>query len=184
MGGPGTAQAAGLTCRQASPPHLTSSHELPETHASGARLGEPAQGRMKGHPQGLTHPPKYTHASQTPSRQAEREIHVNTEPPTAKGSRAAAPKLQVWGEGRTNSPRDPWDPGRDPWDPRRGPGAQQLTHTASQTLALCSEPTNNEIKGRVVTSIIKSISRPVAGQLRINHCELSLLVEPRGPLIH
>ena len=122
MGGPGTAQAAGLTCRQASPPHLTSSHELPETHASGARLGEPAQGRMKGHPQGLTHPPKSTHASQTPSRQAEREIHVNTEPPTAKGSRAAAPKLQVWGEGRTNSPRDPWDPGRDPWDPRRGPG--------------------------------------------------------------
>ena len=174
MGGPGTAQAAGLTCRQASPPHLTSSHELPETHASGARLGEPAQGRMKGHPQGLTHPPKSTHASQTPSRQAEREIHVSTEPPTAKGSRAAAPKLQVWGEGRTNNP----------WDPGRGPGGQQLTHTAFQTVALCSEPTNNEIKGRVVTSIIKSISRPVAGQLRVNHCELSLLVEPRGPLIH
>lgn len=68
--------------------------------------------------------------------------------------------------------------------PRMGPGAQQLTHTASQTLALCSEPTNNENKGRVVTSIIKSISRPVAGQLRVNHCERSLLVEPRGPFIH
>lgn len=176
MGGPGTAQAAGLTCRQASPPRLTSSHELPETYASGARLGEPAQGRMKGHPQGLTHPPKSTHASQTPSHQAEREIHVSTEPPTAKGSRAAAPKVQVWGEGRTNSLRDPWDPGR-------GPGAQQLKHTAAQTLAPCSEPTNNEIKGRVVTSIIKPISRPVAGQLRVNHCELGLLMEPRGPLI-
>lgn len=99
----------------------------------------------------------HTHHRHLPG-QAEHEIHVSTELPTAKGSRAAAPKLQVWGEGRTNSPRDPWDPGR-------GPGAQQLMHTASQTLALCSEPTNNENKGRVVTSIIKSISRPVAGQL-------------------
>lgn len=39
MGGPGTAQAAGLTSPLASPPPcLASSHKVPETDASGARL--------------------------------------------------------------------------------------------------------------------------------------------------